>query len=288
MADNRIAYGLAKKYGIDTDGMSPKEVWEALAKKGVKELGGHRDEVYYKSAEELKEQQLQTLPDKEYKTKAARNDFSKEEEPLSEEENRQLNEYKVPRAPIVRQQEDAEKWARYDKDYETYKAKEPKITEDMDMISEKTGMPLIGRDFRLKSKGSYDRKVNDKRLKGEYKPLGDVVRYTFQHSMENAPQEINTNLEELRKIGYKVVAIDNKWKDDGAYNGINVDVISPSGVPMEIQYMTYKNQETKEKFHRYYEISRDKRTPANIKGLADRKMRELAKLWEIPKGIEEV
>ena len=77
MADNRIAYGLAKKYGIDTDGMSPKEVWEALEKKGVKELGGHRDEVYYKSAEELKEQQLQTLPDKEYKTKAAHNDFSK-------------------------------------------------------------------------------------------------------------------------------------------------------------------------------------------------------------------
>lgn len=37
MADNRIAYGLAKKYGIDTTGMSPKEVWEALRKKGVTE-----------------------------------------------------------------------------------------------------------------------------------------------------------------------------------------------------------------------------------------------------------
>lgn len=37
MADNRVAYGLAKKYGIDTSGMSPKEVWEALKKKGVTE-----------------------------------------------------------------------------------------------------------------------------------------------------------------------------------------------------------------------------------------------------------
>lgn len=37
MADNRIAYGLAKKYGIDTTGMSPKEVWEALRNKGVTE-----------------------------------------------------------------------------------------------------------------------------------------------------------------------------------------------------------------------------------------------------------
>ena len=35
MADNRIAYGLAKKYGIDTKGMSPKEVWDALKEHGV-------------------------------------------------------------------------------------------------------------------------------------------------------------------------------------------------------------------------------------------------------------
>ena len=35
MADNRIAYGLAKKYGIDTKGMSPKEVWDALKGHGV-------------------------------------------------------------------------------------------------------------------------------------------------------------------------------------------------------------------------------------------------------------
>lgn len=35
MADNRIAYGLAKKYGIDTKGMSPKEVWDALREHGV-------------------------------------------------------------------------------------------------------------------------------------------------------------------------------------------------------------------------------------------------------------
>lgn len=70
MADNRIAYGLAKKYGIDTTGMSPKEVWYALSKKGVKELGGHgTDENVYKSADELKEQQQKELPDKEYEVK---------------------------------------------------------------------------------------------------------------------------------------------------------------------------------------------------------------------------
>ena len=35
MANNRIAYGLAKQYGIDTTGKSPKEVWEALKDKGI-------------------------------------------------------------------------------------------------------------------------------------------------------------------------------------------------------------------------------------------------------------
>lgn len=35
MADNRLAYGLAKKHGIDTEGMTPKQVWEALKKAGI-------------------------------------------------------------------------------------------------------------------------------------------------------------------------------------------------------------------------------------------------------------
>ncbi len=35
MADNRRAYGLAKRYGIDTKGMTPAEVWEALKEKGI-------------------------------------------------------------------------------------------------------------------------------------------------------------------------------------------------------------------------------------------------------------
>ena len=35
MANNRVAYGLAKEYGIDTTGKSPKEVWEALKGKGI-------------------------------------------------------------------------------------------------------------------------------------------------------------------------------------------------------------------------------------------------------------
>lgn len=54
MADNRIAYGLAKKYGIDTKGMSPKEVWDALKEKGVTEEG-------YKKEQGEKKQQAEKI-----------------------------------------------------------------------------------------------------------------------------------------------------------------------------------------------------------------------------------
>lgn len=35
MADNRIAYGMLKKAGIDTEGMSPKEAWEKVEELGL-------------------------------------------------------------------------------------------------------------------------------------------------------------------------------------------------------------------------------------------------------------
>lgn len=208
--------------------------------------------------------------------------------PLTPEENKRLDEYKIPKEPITRKAEDAAKWRRYDDDYDFYKASEPQITADMDKISKAMGMPLIGRDYRLKGKTSYDRKVNDKRLKGKYKPIGDAVRYTFEHSSENAPEQIRSNLERFRKMGYRIVAVDNKWNDSGAYNGINVDIISPSGVPMEVQFTTRENHKIKEEMHRFYEISRDERTPKDIRELAERRMFLLAKLWKKPKGIEEV
>ena len=207
---------------------------------------------------------------------------------LTEEERATLRSYKIPKEPIIRKPADAEKWKKYDQDYTIYMQKEPKITADMDKISEETGMPLIGRDFRLKSKGSYDRKVNDKRLNGEYKPLGDVIRYTFEHPFENSSKKIKENLDKLKKYGYNISAIDNKWKDDGAYNGINVDVVSPDGIPMEIQYTTKHNAAVKEEMHVSYERLRDRRTPENIRGIAERQMQEIAKKWVKPKDIEDV
>lgn len=54
MANNRIAYGLANEYNINTKGMTPHQVWEALSEKGISVQGEHKKNAK-KSIEELKE-----------------------------------------------------------------------------------------------------------------------------------------------------------------------------------------------------------------------------------------
>lgn len=87
MADNRIAYGLAKKYGIDTANMSPKQVWEALKKKGVTEENISKDAYDSKDngAKNRVKNVAEKISDKKIKDKK---DFSKSF--LSNEDFRQL------------------------------------------------------------------------------------------------------------------------------------------------------------------------------------------------------
>ena len=199
-----------------------------------------------------------------------------------------LQNYQVPKSTIIRQEKDAEQWARYDNDYQFYKQEEPSITIDVDKIANEEGLRLIGREHRLKSKQSYDRKVNDKRIGKPYKQIGDVVRYTFEHQQKNAVKDIRKTLANFQKKGYTILAIDNKWKSDGVFKGVNVDILSPKGVPIEVQFMTKNNHMLKEIMHKYYEIARASTTPQNVKEQAEQKMRELAVMWEEPAGIKEL
>lgn len=207
-------------------------------------------------------------------------------QPLQDEID--LQNYQVPKAPVVRREKDAEQWARYDSDYHLYESEEPSITKDVDKISAEVGLPLIGREHRLKGKQSYDRKVNDKRLGKDYKQIGNAVRYTFEHKSQNAVKDIQKTLAKFEENGYTIISVDNKWKANGVYKGVNVDILSPKGVPIEVQFLTKRNHALKDVMHKYYEIARASTTPERIKALAEKKMQELATLWEYPEGIKEL
>ena len=132
MANNRIAYGLAKQYGINTEGMKPKEVWDALASKGINQ--DNYQQYQYMQNESYDNIQKNSIQEE--------NDYS------------ELDNYKIPKESVVRKTEDAKKWELYDRDYKNFVDNEPNITKDIDEISETLKMPLIGRDFRIKGKAS--------------------------------------------------------------------------------------------------------------------------------------
>lgn len=86
MADNRIAYGMLKKAGVVTEGMSPKEAWEKLKKLG---LFNHKKNVI--SREEKKARRIQSRdpehsPDYRYKHKNEHIAGVKVAEPMSFEQ----------------------------------------------------------------------------------------------------------------------------------------------------------------------------------------------------------
>ena len=64
-ASARLAYGLAKKYGIDTTGMEPQEVWAALKKEGVTPENAKGKQMQVKHGKKLKESSATPQPKQE-------------------------------------------------------------------------------------------------------------------------------------------------------------------------------------------------------------------------------
>ena len=83
MANNKIAYGLAKEYGIDTKGMSPKEVWEALKEKGVSnEQASYRQNTSY---DEISGKDVKEMPKVDKTAEKTSSNKTEDQDPTPEE-----------------------------------------------------------------------------------------------------------------------------------------------------------------------------------------------------------
>ena len=66
MADNRIAYGMLKKAGVDTEGMSPKEAWEKVEELGLAPSISKYGKKKYKKSKEAKKENPEHTADFDY------------------------------------------------------------------------------------------------------------------------------------------------------------------------------------------------------------------------------
>ena len=171
---------------------------------------------------------------------------------------------------------------------------EPQITQDMHDLETKN-RTLQGLEFKLKGTDSIQRKIISYALKSNItleksaNYINDSVRYTMVCSDSSFTSDITECLNSLESKGYKVTYFNNSFANNPHYKGINVGLISSTGISMELQFHTEQSLEIKEKNHVYYEIFRNDfiKPEAEEKILASKIMQDNVATIKIPDGIIE-
>ena len=152
--------------------------------------------------------------------------------------------------------------------YEMGAAHEPEITADVDEVAKAEGAELYDLDFRLKSQDSIarklEKKITEKGLAPEeaVKDITDVVRYTMVMPTDDYADAAQDALWRLEEKGYGVVGeADNYWDTGDAYSGLQFDLMTPWGLPMELQFHTQESFQTSRGNHGLYEEYRLPSTP---------------------------
>lgn len=174
---------------------------------------------------------------------------------------------------------------------------EPYTTRKVEHLAKSFGLELAGREFRLKTKGSLQRKIAGEVSSGdarnEYEAgmtMKDVVRYTMLTSPDEYAESLQKILENFHEEGYQI-NVKNTWgNQDNPYNGVNIQLRTPSGYPFELQMHTPESFEVKNgKMHSLYELYRI--TPDDdiaIKDSLTAQMKELSRSMVVPKKITEM
>ncbi|MCI6099962.1 MAG: hypothetical protein MR630_10180 [Selenomonas sp.] len=148
-------------------------------------------------------------------------------------------------------------------------AAETNVTQDMKRL-ENDDMQLQGLDYRFKGEESLIRKIEsdaekqDIALEVAAKNIHDVLRYTLTIDADRYQEAVPNVLSQLTSSGYTVEKFNNSWGGK-YYQGVNVQLESPDGVPVELQLHTPQSFAVKQASHGVYEIRRDPAsTPAEV------------------------
>lgn len=174
-----------------------------------------------------------------------------------------------------------------------YRKEEPKLTALMAKLARDNNMELHGLKNRLKTEESLARKIESERgafggdVKKTADSIGDISRYTMVVPPKKYGESAEKVLSQLRDMGYQV-RVKNYWGPPaGPYRGVNVALISPSGLKLELQFHTEKSREVKSKLHKLYEEFRVSSDPVRRKEIWDT-MVSVSRRIPIPKGAVKV
>ncbi len=169
---------------------------------------------------------------------------------------------------------------------------EPEITARLAKTAEKSGATMVGLRYKFKTRASLTDKILRDCASGGLTPseaagnIRDVLRYTFEIPDDTYSGAVEATRKALAKQGDKVSAFKNFWQGPpGGYRGINVQMLSKSGQPFELQFHTPRSFKVKQKeVHADYELVRDPLTSGAEKAAASKRMERAFKTITTPKG----
>jgi SPP1 gp7 family putative phage head morphogenesis protein len=140
---------------------------------------------------------------------------------------------------------------------------EPQVTRDMIDLSKKHDAEMVGLKDRVKTQASLSDKIKGRadktNLASAAGEIHDAVRYTMKFDNKDYVAGVSRTIDDLRARGYTVTPRNN-WVKGNPYYGVNAQVVTPSGVKMELQFHTDASLVAKGQTHEIYKqlsLSRD-------------------------------
>lgn len=172
---------------------------------------------------------------------------------------------------------------------------ETTLTPQMQALADKHGGTLEGLQYRLKEVDSLTRKIKKEVAEDVTKLMDvdsagarmfDVNRYTMKLTEKNYVASTQAAVEELRAAG-NTVKVKNYWLDEtNPYQGINIQVTTPTGLKYELQFHTPTSLAIKEgELHTIYEKSRKTHDLIKKARYQKESFAAAAKI-PVPRGIE--
>jgi hypothetical protein len=152
--------------------------------------------------------------------------------------------------------------------------------------------------FRLKDVNSTARKIQtyarDRNLtfSEAADQLSDSLRYTYIVEENTYVSAVMQAMEEFAELGYRNGKFDAAWLKRPDYKGLNVNLVTPEGVRLELQFHTARSFDVKQNInHALYEKFR-KLSPAKQKGREGQQLQaemlENAQSIPIPRNINDL